>query len=170
MNEMKYHLKCPWCGTKMVKDEKDGHLVGEWGYGIKEKRGKHFYLFCPHEDCHFTAQLPIQIIDEELYNVPPTLLFGTVDKFAMLPWDGRVGSFFGINSCNRTPELIIQDELHLISGALGTIVGLFETAIDALTVKLCNFPLRGWMPKTRFLPKSQTSATRKAFLEGNMSA
>ncbi len=125
-------LKCPWCGTKMVKDEKDGHLVGEWGYGIKEKRGKHFYLFCPHEDCHFTSQLPIQIIDEELYKVPPTLLFGTVDKFAMLPWDGRVGSFFGINSCNRTPELIIQDELHLISGALGTIVGLFETAIDAL--------------------------------------
>lgn len=125
-------LKCPWCGTKMVKDEKDGHLVGEWGYGIKEKRGKHFYLFCPHEDCHFTAQLPIQIIDEELYNTPPTLLFGTVDKFAMLPWDGRVGAFFGINSCNRAPELIIQDELHLISGALGTIVGLFETAIDAL--------------------------------------
>lgn len=125
-------LKCPWCGTKMVKDDRNNHLVGEWGYGIKEKRGKHFYLFCPHEDCHFTAQLPIQIIDEELYNNPPTLLFGTVDKFAMLPWDGRIGSFFGFNSKNRTPELIIQDELHLISGALGTIVGLFETAIDAL--------------------------------------
>lgn len=125
-------LKCPWCGTKMVKDDKDGHLVGEWGYGIKEKRGKHFYLFCPHEDCHFTAQLPIQIIDEELYDNPPTLLFGTVDKFAMLSWDGRIGAFFGNNSSNRTPELIIQDELHLISGALGTIVGLFETAIDAL--------------------------------------
>ena len=125
-------LKCPWCGTKMVKDDKDGRLVGEWGYSFNEKRGKHFYLFCPHEDCHFTAKLPIQIIDEELYNHPPTLLFGTVDKFAMLPWDGRIGSFFGMNSCNRTPELIIQDELHLISGALGTIVGLFETAIDAL--------------------------------------
>lgn len=125
-------LKCPWCGTKMVKDDKNGHLVGEWGYSIKEKKGRHFYLFCPHEDCHFTAQLPIQIIDEELYSHPPTLLFGTVDKFAMLPWDGRIGSFFGMNSGNRTPELIIQDELHLISGALGTIVGLFETAIDAL--------------------------------------
>lgn len=125
-------LKCPWCGTKMVKDDRNNRLVGEWGYGIKEKRGKHFYLFCPHEDCHFTAQLPIQIIDEELYDNPPTLLFGTVDKFAMLPWDGRIGAFFATDSGNRTPELIIQDELHLISGALGTVVGMFETAVDAL--------------------------------------
>lgn len=123
-------LKCPWCGTKMVKDSRDNRLVGEWGYSMK--RGKHFYMFCPHEDCKFTAQLPIQIIDEELYLNPPTLLFGTVDKFAMLPWDGRIGSFFGANSKNRTPELIIQDELHLISGALGTIVGLFETSVDYL--------------------------------------
>lgn len=122
-------LKCPWCGTKMVKDDKDKKLVGEWGYCIS---GKHFYMFCPHEDCDFTKKLPIQIIDEELYNSPPTLLFGTVDKFAMLPWDGRIGAFFGIESDNRTPELIIQDELHLISGALGTVVGLYETAVDAI--------------------------------------
>ena len=122
-------LKCPWCGTKMVKDDKDKKLVGEWGYSMS---GKHFYMFCPHEACDFTKRLPIQIIDEELYQTPPTLLFGTVDKFAMLPWDGRIGSFFGIGSDNRTPELIIQDELHLISGALGTIVGLYETAVDAI--------------------------------------
>jgi len=122
-------LKCPWCGTKLVKDDKDKKLVGKWGYAMS---GKHFYMFCPQEDCDFTNRLPIQIIDEELYDNPPTLLFGTVDKFAMMPWDGRIGSFFGVGSDNRAPELIIQDELHLISGALGTMVGLYETAVDAI--------------------------------------
>ena len=127
-------LKCPWCGTKMVRDEEKGHRIGQWGYRIDKRRGKgtHFHLICPHECCHFHRKLPIQIVDEELYQQPPTLLFATVDKFAMLPWEGRIGAFFAMGSVNRAPELIIQDELHLISGALGTIVGLFETAIDAL--------------------------------------
>ena len=132
-------LKCPWCGTKMVKDGKKDKLVGEWGYAMKNK--KHFYMFCPHNECEFRTRLPIQIIDEELYNNPPTLLFGTVDKFAMLPWDGRIGNFFNVGNKNRAPELIIQDELHLISGSLGTIVGLYETAIDGL----CS--LKGVSPK-----------------------
>lgn len=126
-------LKCPWCGTKLVKDNKDGKLVGNWGYMM---RGKHFCMICPHEDCDFTTKLPIQIVDEELYLNPPTLLFATVDKFAMMPFEGDIGAFFGQTSKtknNRDPELIIQDELHLISGALGTIVGLYETAIDALS-------------------------------------
>lgn len=123
-------LKCPWCGTKMVKDVINKREVGQWGY--KMRNNAHFYMSCPQEDCCFNNVLPIQIVDEELYTNPPTLLFGTVDKFAMLPWNSKIGAFFASESSSRPPELIIQDELHLISGPLGTMVGLYETAIDAI--------------------------------------
>ena len=124
-------LKCPWCGTKMVQDFKDGAKIGRWGYKSANKR---FYLSCTQEGCEFEKRLPIQIIDEELYKKPPTLLFGTVDKFAMMAWKKDVASFFGQGE-NDAPDLIIQDELHLIAGPLGTMVGIYETAIDYLCSK-----------------------------------
>ncbi|MBB3131307.1 hypothetical protein FHS19_006027 [Paenibacillus rhizosphaerae] len=128
-------LKCPWCGTKLVKDHfsTGKGLIGQWGYIMHKKNN--FRIYCPQENCEFESALPIQVVDEELYENPPTLLFGTVDKFAMLPWKNDAGSFFSATQKtrnNRNPELIIQDELHLISGPLGTVVGLYETAIDAL--------------------------------------
>ena len=125
-------LKCPWCGTKMVKEVRNKELKGKWGYVMRNSA--HFELHCPQESCFFNGEgsLPIQVVDEELYATPPSLLFATVDKFAMLPWKPDIGAFFGIGSRNRAPELIIQDELHLISGPLGTMVGLYETAIDEL--------------------------------------
>lgn len=125
-------LKCPWCGTKLVKEKDGNRMIGSFGYRMRNNR--HFELFCPQESCYFdeVGTLPIQIVDEELYANPPTLLFGTVDKFAMLPWKKDIGAFFGVGTANRPPELIIQDELHLISGPLGTMVGLYETAIDLI--------------------------------------
>lgn len=124
-------LKCPWCGTKLTKEIVNNRIVGDWGYQMDSHN--HFYLKCSNQSCYFNDQkLPIQIVDEELYSSPPTLLFGTVDKFAMLTWKKEVGSFFSVGSANRAPELIIQDELHLISGPLGTMVAMFETAIDYL--------------------------------------
>jgi len=127
-------LKCPWCGTKLTKEIVDDHIVGDWGYQMDVHH--HFYLKCTNQTCCFhDHKLPIQIVDEELYSAPPTLLFGTVDKFAMMAWKKEVGSFFAIGSTNRAPELIIQDELHLISGPLGTMVAMFETAIDYLCQK-----------------------------------
>lgn len=122
-------LKCPWCGTKMVQDLKDGKIIGKWGYKFRNK--KFFYLSCTQEGCEYEKELPIQIIDEELYKNPPTLLFGTVDKFAMMAWKKDIASFFGKDN-NDAPDLIIQDELHLIAGPLGSMVGIYETAIDYL--------------------------------------
>ena len=124
-------LKCPWCGTRMTP-ERDGDKKIRGVFGYKMHGGNRFALYCPRQSCPFGNRLPVQVVDEELYNEPPTLLFGTVDKFAMLPWENRIGNFFALNSENRAPELIIQDELHLISGPLGTMVGLYESAVDAL--------------------------------------
>ncbi|MBP2666535.1 MAG: helicase, partial [Firmicutes bacterium] len=121
-------LTCPWCGTKLVVDKQRGN----WGY----KRGtpKQFLIHCTEKSCAFSKALPILVVDEDIYNTPPTLLFGTVDKFAMLPWKTDVSRIFAMDHGNLSlsPELIIQDELHLISGPLGSVVGLYETAIDAL--------------------------------------
>ena len=130
-------LKCPWCGTRMTPEQdKTKKIRGMFGYRMRSSN--HFELFCPRQSCPFGNGLPVQVVDQELYTKPPTLLFGTVDKFAMLPWNEQIGNFFALNSANRAPELIIQDELHLISGPLGTMVGLYESAIDALCRKKGN--------------------------------
>ena len=56
------------------------------------------------------------------------------NKFAQIPLNALPAKLFGI-SCNKLPpELIIQDELHLISGPLGTITGIYEAAIT----KICE--------------------------------
>ena len=115
---------CPWCNSKFT----------EANYILSEDN---FHFTCKNKNCDFgkvsNNKLPCNVIDEALYQNPPSLLISTVDKFARLAWEERAGSFFG-NSGNRPPELIIQDELHLISSALGSIVGLYEVAIDTVLV------------------------------------
>ena len=115
---------CPWCNSEFNSSS----------YVLSEEN---FYFSCKNIKCDFGKQknniIPCNIVDEALYQNPPSLLIATVDKFARLAWESRAGSFFGMNG-NRSPELIIQDELHLISSALGSIVGLYEVAIDTVLV------------------------------------
>jgi hypothetical protein len=58
----------------------------------------------------------------------------------------------------RPPDLIIQDELHLITGALGTTVGLFEVAVDTL----CSWTTSDGRP-ARPLIVASTATARNAF-------
>lgn len=123
---------CPWCG----QDFETGRNY--------ESTTRHFHFLCQNPDCGFGASpddvLPCNIVDEALYAEPPTMLVATVDKFARLTWEERANAFLG-GTQHRPPELIIQDELHLIASALGSVAGLYEAAIDTV------LQLRGVYPK-----------------------
>ena len=128
--------QCAWCGTSIVPERRSADSAD---YGIRSSDAL-FEFYCPTDACPFHDILPIGVIDQALYRDPPTLLLATVDKFAQLPWDERAGVFFG-GAHFDSPSLIIQDELHLLSGPLGTTVGLYETGIETLIA------LNGGKPK-----------------------
>lgn len=130
-------LKCPWCGAQMGPVLKSNNLWALPGYkkvpGPRRSFG--FAFRCYNEECDFSHEdLPLYIIDEHIYDKTPTLLLGTVDKFAMLPFRPKAQSLFGYENGvkKNSPDLIIQDELHLISGPLGSMVGHYETLINEL--------------------------------------
>ena len=92
------------------------------------------------EPCELSgAPLPIHTVDEELYRVRPSLVIATADKFAQIARQPSTSALFGLalegGVTVDPPDLIIQDELHLISGPLGTLAGLYESAIDYLCAR-----------------------------------
>lgn len=120
--------RCPWCGTEIVPRE---HHEDDAFYGIVAT-DRSFRFHCTSSKCDFHGLLPVHVIDDDLYENPPTFLLGTVDKFAQLAWVPDSGKLFGRPEAKKPPSLIIQDELHLLTGPLGTTVGLYEAAINLL--------------------------------------
>ncbi len=148
--------RCPWCGTGFSQHT----------FKLKPLEAPlQLRVMCSSPKCEFRWKsdfqdgIPVVAVDDEIYRELPCFLIATVDKFAALPWIGKTGLLLGRNvtHCNALgfygpvghppdatklptpllpPDLIIQDELHLISGPLGTMVGLYEMAIDHLTTRL----------------------------------
>jgi hypothetical protein len=145
---------CPWCGTRF----------GPNSFALLDDKGRanddhptQLRIVCLNFECDFSRRgLPIVAVDEPLYHRLPAFLIATVDKFASLPWVGQAGALLGgaerhdsagfyggaepgkgtrLAAPLPPPDLIIQDELHLISGPLGTMAGLYEAAIEALCVR-----------------------------------
>ncbi|ALI98086.1 helicase-related protein [Rufibacter tibetensis] len=126
---------CPCCGTSFYDSEQKAYA------GITDDNDVDF--FCLNQECFYNEEpLPILLCDEQIYSTPPTLLFGTVDKFVQMAYKtgGAVGNdsrrLFGLN--NLPPDLIIQDELHLLVGPLGSATALFETVVDSVSTSQRN--------------------------------
>jgi hypothetical protein len=113
--------RCPWCGTALTHDE----------YRIQQLPVSRMTIICPNVNCDYHAGIPAFVVDSDVYAVRPSLVIGTVDKFAMMAWRADAQTIFSVDGKHSKPDLIVQDELHLISGPLGTMVGLYETAVDA---------------------------------------
>ena len=116
---------------------------------------------CAGATCPFTGAraLPILTVDEAIYRRLPAFVIATVDKFAgaaLARGGGRLlrqrrprrrmgflrrgrrraqGRRCSAGASLLPPALIVQDELHLISGPLGTVAALYETVLDRLATR-----------------------------------
>lgn len=156
--------ECPWCRAQIGRYDgtrpasiREGDWVRLRLRGISEIAGEGPLLHCSDPDCAFGGSewkhwLPVEVIDERIYRNPPSLVIATADKFAMIAYRPQAGALFGRHPgldgsevFAMPPSLIIQDELHLISGPLGTMYALYEGVIE----RLCTFD----GPKGRVKPK-----------------
>ncbi|SDH44320.1 helicase-related protein [Agrococcus jejuensis] len=119
---------CPWCATPLLPEKRTSDTAA---YGPVQ-HGARVILRCPSANCVFRDGLPMEVVDEDIFEHPPTIVLATVDKFARFQFQARASRILGIDTGFLQPSLVIQDELHLLSGPLGTTVGVFESAILAL--------------------------------------
>lgn len=118
---------CPCCNSKVTPQDYQAN-----------SDTKNIELVCPSDVCAMSkaeSRVGLYVIDEAIYKARPTFLVGTIDKFALLTHKEAVGNIFSTDGRHGAPDMIIQDELHLITGPLGTVASLYEAAIDRLCTR-----------------------------------
>jgi hypothetical protein len=110
---------CPVCGSRSA-------------LAIELKRAPdRVVMSCQDSGCPVHAQeLPVWTVDDDIYERKPSLLIATVDKFAQIVRVPQIRDLLRVD--DNPPDLVIQDELHLIAGPLGSMVGLYEVAVERL--------------------------------------
>lgn len=153
--------RCPYCATQMGVVHTQNYSKTIVGYKT-DKATKSVIFSCVDPNCLFHKQIPVFVIDEDIYEERPSVVIATVDKFAMLAWQPKIRNIFGIGDNGKRfalpPQLIIQDELHLISGPLGSMVGLYESLIE----ELCSDYSNGTISKPKIVC---ATATTKGYQE-----
>lgn len=181
---------CPWCTTPLEQDSlsmESASIGGKKKEQVGVVISCSNYS-CDFARSRSPRGIPVLFVDDQIYKEPPSFLIATVDKFAMVPWRAQAGQLFGkvkarfgefcfghgntekipsraaniveLPDGYRPPDLIVQDELHLISGPLGTMVGLFESAIE----ELCAREVQSANGTVKVLPKivAATATVRNA--------
>jgi len=143
--------ECPWCRAEIGRysgPKPQSIKKANWNTlatcGVSDHKTEGPLLHCSDVQCEFGGEdphtwLPIEVIDERIYAHPPSLVIATVDKLAMIAYRPEAGALFGRrmgggvpHQFARPPGLIIQDELHLISGPLGSLYAIYEGIFERL--------------------------------------
>ena len=160
-------LRCPWCSAQMGPVSTEGKAGKNTPKvaGYHESAGTVVFM-CPDQTCDFRSGMPVYVTDEDIYAKQPSMVIGTVDKFAMLAWRPEARKLFGLdpagNQVVSPPGTIIQDELHLISGPLGSIVGLYEVVIE----DLCTDRRRGGAVRPKIISSTATIRRYREQIKG----
>ena len=127
--------KCPWCGAPITAHNYtfDSEVAS---------RATKMYIYCSNPECEYHKNkypkvdggIPAIVVDEQIYAETPSFVIATVDKLAQIPQRAKTGTIFGYKDDVKLlpPDLIIQDELHLLTGPLGTITGIYEAGFKRL--------------------------------------
>jgi hypothetical protein len=175
---------CPWCGSD-IKPERDvkvnrgtgrTHIIcGDPVRKCDFSKGDGIPVLTVDEEIYrHPPSMMIATVDKFAmmsWRGQVRTLFGNASKVCTrhgLVWPGcecntghQAGKGMPKATVNRIspirpPDLIIQDEFHLISGPLGTMVGLYETAVD----ELCSWKLGEKLVKPKVI--ASTATVRKA--------